>query len=186
MSLKTLSLAFALSAPLQLFTQAANAEWANVRGWTIDSHEGGCLLRSEFVGDTIFSIRLDGYKKSDMDMDIILSNPKWSSLVEGATYNVQVEFNRGTNWDVTFYGGEYNSGLKYLINYEDAYSEDSGTFAQDFMNSESVYIGFEGRRVENLKLEGSRAAFEEMVRCHRSFMNSENNGDPFQSTDPFR
>jgi len=121
-----------------------------------------------------------------MDMDILLFSQKWRSIQAGASYKVGMDFNRGTNWTVDFEGVDFDGSGKGLLNYDDAYSEDSGIFAEDFMRSESLYISFEGKRVANLNLSGSRAAFEEMVKCQRSFINSIDTQDPFAGSDPFR
>jgi hypothetical protein len=160
------------------------AEWANVQGWEIDTHSGGCSLAAKFKGGIHFIIRLDGRSSDDMDMDIMIGNEDWKSIRVGKDYEVRMDFNRGADWNVTFTGKSTDDGNKFLLNYDDAYSEDSGDFAQDFMRSESVYISFEGTPIDNLDLSGSKEAFNEMVKCQRSFINSSQ--DPFSRSDPFR
>jgi hypothetical protein len=172
--------AFVIAIPVR-----ALAEWATVDGWSIYTHEGGCYLSAAFDGDTNFAIGLDGTSKSNMTMDVILFSQKWRSIQVGNTYEVGMDFDRGTNWSVYFEGVEFGDA-KGLYNYDDAYVEDSGIFAEDFMRSDTVYIEFEGERVANLNLSGSRAAFEEMVDCHSSFIESGTTEDPFSGSDPFR
>lgn len=176
-----------LGALLILCTPTSSyAQWAEVEGWLIDTHDSGCMLMAEFEGDVLFSIRLDGFSSKDMEMDIILASSNWSSIRPRSNYEVRMDFNRGTNWNVDFRGIQLGESAKGLLNSSDAYSEDSGIFAEDFMRSDTVYIAFEGKRVANLNLKGSRAAFEEMVECQKSFIAGVGSQDPFSGTDPFR
>jgi hypothetical protein len=163
----------------------ALAEWATVGNWSIETNDGGCYLIAGYEGGTYFAIGLDGASKSDMLMPILIYNQKWRSIQVGASYEVGVDFDRGTDWIVDFTGVATDS-VKGLLNEDHAYAEDSGIFAEDFMRSDYVYVEFEGERVAYLNLSGSRAAYEEMVDCHKSFIGSGATEDPFSDSDPFR
>lgn len=161
----------------------ALAGWAEVEGWIIDSSDTGCYLWAEFDGGTSFMIDFDS-SVEPMSMDIAIWNTKWRSVQVNEEYQVALEFDNGNRWTVAFFATTFDDGTKVLANYDDASSDSNRKFVKDFIASDGVSLEFNGTPIDTLDISGSRAAFQEMVSCHKSLLKS-GDADPFSASDPF-
>ncbi len=153
--------------------------WAKVGDWTISiepSLNNSCFAYAYFNGDTYLAM---GYDRRDDTAYADFSDPDWVSLVEGQTYELTVRFGNKPEWTGDALVSRFTGGDMYLeLIVDDA-------FLDEFAAQNSVRIGFGGREIANLGLQGSRRAMNEVIACQ-----SKNSAaaDPFAGEavpDPF-
>ena len=164
---------------------ASNAElshWKDVGNWNIsfDSNIGICVASTTYDSGTGLSVGLSNLDSNIM-LIVYLSNQKWISLEIEKLYIVEVEFGDETPWTIEMDGIIIDSfrGLRFKV---DANSEISGGFMDEFMREAGVKWTFQGRQLAALNLTDSRAAFDEVVACAKSYRSAAGNiSDPFST-----
>jgi serine protease Do len=153
--------------------------WAEVGNWTIGiepSLDNSCFAYSYFDGDTYLAM---GYDRRDNTAYADFSDPDWSSLVEGQTYSLSIQFGRRPEWTGDALVSTFTGGDKYLELVVD------DEFLNEFAGQNTVRIGFSGKEIAYLNLQGSRRALNAMIDCQNK---NAGTADPFAGAatdDPF-
>jgi hypothetical protein len=166
--------------------------WKKVEGWDIGFYENlpGCLAYMPYEGGTHFWI---GFIKKDdgILLDVSLMDDAWESIEAGKEYSVKVYFGDETPWTLEMSGRVYD-GSPALNFAFDASTEQSGTFAREFMRETGMKWYYRNTMLGHYSLRGSRQAFDEAVACQKSFNEAVAGvSDPFggssggSNSDPF-
>lgn len=160
--------------------QDANT-WASVGNWTIaiePNLANSCYAYAYFDGDTYLSM---GYDRRDNTAYADFSDPDWSSLVDGETYPLTVQFGNRPEWSGDALASTFTGGDVYLELVVD------DEFLNEFAGQNSVRIGFNGSEIAHLNLQGSRRALNETIACQNK-NKAPAEADPFKGAatdDPF-
>lgn len=137
--------------------------WRTVGTWSVyvdRTLNDGCYLASRFTNDTVFRVGVGAGE--DAKFYVILGNPAWRSLREGAKYHLTFAFDAETPWDAPVTVVEL-AGFEYLMaNFSDT------RFWREFAGSRRLVVTRSGKPVTSLSLEGAASAFQELVRCQKS------------------
>lgn len=168
------------------------SEWKVVGNWNIDfySNGPGCGASTVYGAETLFLI---GLLKRDDDilLGVTIIDDAWESIEAGKEYAVKVYFGDETPWTLEMTGRDFSGspGLSFTF---DSSTEQSGLFAEEFTKETSMKWFYQNVMLGHYSLRGTRAAFEEIVACQKSF-NEATSGvsDPFggssgsSNPDPF-
>ncbi|NNU80682.1 hypothetical protein HMH01_09565 [Halovulum dunhuangense] len=163
-------------------------DWKMVGTWDISHYSSseGCLAYAEFANGTAFFIGFD-LSTGDLLLDVTLMNGAWRSIVPGSDYTVQAVFGAETPWELAMIGEDFDGtpGLMMLV---DATSDQAALFIEEFSKTYVMAWRYNGAPLGSFPLAGSRAAFEEVLACQRSWTVAAAPADPFAApvTDPFR
>jgi hypothetical protein len=181
----------ALAGALALASTTAQAEvtlWKKVGGWDVSFYPGlpGCLASAEYNRGTTFFI---GFIRSDRDLllNVTLMDESWGSIEAGKEYEVKFYFGDESPWTLNMRGERYGQfpGLDFTIS---AAASQADLFVEEFQRELYMEIFYAGVSLGKYTLKGTRAAFQETIRCQRSFNDAVTSvGDPFSagSSDPF-
>jgi hypothetical protein len=185
--LKTITLAGVLA----LACTASQAEvtlWKRVSGWDVSFYPGlpGCLASVQYNRGTSFFI---GFIRRDRDLllNVTLMDEAWRSIEAGKEYEVKIYFGDESPWTLNMLGERYGQfpGLDFSIS---ATADQADLFVEEFQRELYMEIFYAGVSLGKYTLKGTRAAFQETIRCQRSFNDAVTSvGDPFSagSSDPF-
>lgn len=170
-------LALTLSAPL---AHANNIPWKNVGWWEIfyTSSLNGCAAGTTYQDGSVFLIGLGG--EGELDLEVLLLNQSWRSIVPNQNYNVQVRFDSRAPWNLTM-TGVVSDGLHGLKLRNTATSNQAHRFLTEFMRKTRMTWSYAGNSLGVLRLNGSSRAFQEVIACTRAYRGAiGRNPDPFQ------
>ena len=167
---------------------ADTIHWKSVSGWDISFYPGaeGCQAFAVFEQDTAFFIGFDS-TENQLSLDLTLLDQRWSSLEQDKNYEVSVQFGNESPWTVTMTGLAVDGypGLHILIN---AGSDKAALFVEEFQRKTFMEWTYQGNLLGRFTLRGSRKAFDEVIRCQRSYSEAKaSQSDPFSTkkNDPF-
>ncbi|MEX0340582.1 MAG: hypothetical protein AB3N11_16265 [Arenibacterium sp.] len=149
----------------------ANAQperWAIIRGWDIGYYPAtqGCLAFTAFE-DTNFFIGFDMHEEVPA-LDITVLDSRWSSIEPMARYPVTLAFGDEPPWTLEMQGVMMDGlpGLNILI---DASIDQSLEFIEEFQREMRMRWSYGDAELGEFTLRGSRRAFDEVLKCQRSF-----------------
>lgn len=142
--------------------------WAIVQGWDIGYYPAtqGCLAFTAF-DDTNFFIGFDMHADVPA-LDITVLDHRWSSIEPMGRYPVTLTFGNESPWTLEMQGVMMDGlpGLNILI---DASIEQSLEFIEEFQREMRMRWSYGEAELGEFTLRGSRRAFEEVLKCQRSF-----------------
>lgn len=186
MSLK--SLAASLALVLTSMAPAAaqdNDFWGAVGDWDISvdpTIDNGCYALASWNGGTILRI---GRNPQANNFYFLIGNDDWTSLNPEGEYEIQIQFGNRPIWDVSANGFQFNPGETVYLHAQSSKMD----FVREFQAALNMRISYNGSEIDNLKLTGSRRAWDEVERCQNAQYNRPKTGggtsnDPF-ANDPF-
>ena len=188
--IRTLATAAILTASLTTVS-ADTIDWKTVGGWDISFYPGsaGCQAFAVFDRETAFFIGFDN-NNDDLSLDVTILDERWSSIQDGEDYSITVKFGDESPWTLGMTGTVVDnySGLNLMI---DVASDEAELFVTEFQRENSMDWSYNNNRLGHYTLRGSRRAFDEVIKCQRSFLEAVNeNKDPFAGnssgkSDPF-
>lgn len=187
---RTLTAAGILTASLTNVS-AETIDWKTVGGWDISFYPGssGCQAFAVFDSETAFFIGFDN-NDDELSLDVTILDERWSSIQDGDDYSISVKFGDESAWTLAMTGTVVDnySGLNLMIDLD---SDEAELFVDEFQRENSMNWSFNGKRLGHFTLRGSRRAFDEVIRCQRSYLEAvSQNDDPFAAdssgkSDPF-
>ena len=188
--IRTLTAAGILAASLTT-AAAETIDWKMVGEWDISFYTGsaGCQAFAIFQEKTAFFIGFDS-TDDNLKLDVTILDKRWGSINDGEDYSIKLKFGDESSWTLGMTGTVVDdySGLNLLI---DAGTDEADLFIDEFQRENSMNWSFNGNRLGHYTLRGSRRAFDEVIRCQRSYLEAAGQSDdPFAATnsgksDPF-
>ncbi len=182
MSAKSLALILGVSLSGLPASAADNDFWAAVGNWdvSVDPTIGnGCYALASWNGGTVLRI---GRNPQKDNFYFLVGNDDWRSISPDGSYDIQVQFGSRPVWDVSASGLQFNSGETVYLHAQSTKMD----FIAEFQAALNMRISYNGKEIDNLKLNGSRRAWDEVEKCQREMNSRGSTGkDPFAETDPF-
>lgn len=138
--------------------------WKNVGNWeiSIDKTIGnGCYALASWVGGTVLRIGLNPQKNN---FYTLIGNDAWTSLEDGKTYDIAIQFDSRPRWDVKANGLKLGSGGTVYLHAQSTKFE----FIDEFMKANRLKLSYGGKEIDVLKLNGSSRAFQEVRACQKA------------------
>lgn len=148
--------------------------WSTVGFWSImidTSLQNGCYLLASFDNDTVFRVGMNG--KDITKYYFALSNSKWRSLKPGQDHALTFQFDEEGPWDVPARVVTLGDGPVLMGTFSDV------SFWAEFALAKGLYIRRNGDYVTGINLDGTKLAFDEMLRCQESQLSKVSLEDPF-------
>lgn len=160
--------AVALLVQAAIPAQAGVERWAIMRGWDIGYYDAtqGCLAFTTFQ-DTSFFIGFD-MNEDVPALDITVLDPRWTSIEPQARYPVTLIFGDEPPWTLEMHG-VFMDGLPGLNILIDASVDESAVFIEEFQREMRMQWRYGDAPLGEFTLRGSRRAFDEVLKCQRSF-----------------
>lgn len=163
----------------------------DVRGWTIKvdrTTDNGCFMFASYEGGSILRAQFD---MNDGTFDFFIGNSDWRSIEYGKSYDTSLQFGSRKPWKGEAEGywfGSETPALLFSLSFGDEGS--AVTFIEEFMETTSLRVRYEGKQIANLSLKGTYAAMQEMFSCQQAMVDAVGS-DPFapdggSRNDPFR
>ncbi|MCP3972159.1 MAG: hypothetical protein GY717_17915 [Rhodobacteraceae bacterium] len=151
--------------------------WKSVGNWdvSIDPTIGnGCYALVSWDGGTTLRI---GRNPEVQNFYLLIGNKKWSSLRADKSYEISIRFGNRSPWEVSANGFQFNPGEMVYLH---AQSTKMG-FIREFQRALNMRISYDGNEIDNLKLVGSRKAWDAVEQCQREVAarGTGNLDDPF-------
>ena len=151
--------------------------WKSVGDWdiSVDPTLGnGCYAVASWNGGTVLRIGRDPQKGM---FYILLGNDAWESLRPDGQYDISIQFGSRASWDVSASGLQFNPGEVVYLHAQSSQME----FIREFQRALNMKVSYQGREIDNLRLTGSRRAWDEVEACQRAVSRSGigSNSDPF-------
>lgn len=165
---------FAAALALATLPLAATAEgvnhWAYVGWWDVDYYPGmrGCAATVEFDEGINFLIGIDA-SSGNPQLAIAVMHRNWDRISDGATYNLTVQFDGRSPWDVTASGMTLNN-INGLVITEPVDSDQAAPFANEFQRSYNMTWRYQGDSLGKLSLKDSRRALDTAIECTKANM----------------
>lgn len=159
--LRTPLYALAFLASSMMVTKDASAEeihLGKVDGWSInyDNAENGvCSAVGTYEGGTTLDVL---YLGPGNTWALIITNPKWTSVVKDREYQTEYIFNQRRGWKGADRGVK-NGLLSYGLKPD---------FIEDFARSSVLDIKLGNRTIDRISLRGTRAAINALKDCYES------------------
>jgi hypothetical protein len=156
---------------------AADSEtslWRKVGVWTVyvdHTLEDGCFVFATFTNDT--AVRVGVNRQSGGQYYVMLANPDWRSLKVGEKYDLQFQFGSNSPWTGPTTAKAMGNSVALMVDFTDS------TFWTEFSNSGELDVTRNGKPVTKVDLTGSKAAFDELVKCQQSEDAQARSRDPF-------
>lgn len=174
-------LAFVTTAGLALAAPGEAAQdvlfWKDVGDWEIaidPTIQDGCYAVATWNGGTVLRI---GRNPQKDNFYFLIGNDKWASLQPNEPYDIEIRFGNRAGWDVAATGLQFNPGETVYLHAESTKME----FIDEFQRALNMRISYQGAEIDNLKLTGSRRAWDEVEVCQRAVASrgTGNANDPF-------
>lgn len=181
-------LKIALSSVLACVAGAAYAQdtvtWnENVHGWQVAidrTIDDSCFIISAFE-DQLF-LRFQ-FNAEEQNMQFIVANVAWQSLVTGQEYDLELVFGEDSPWSGIAQGHVWNGILPSLVLSVPFEDQQASKFIQEFGDQGSVRVSYDGNEIANLTLAGTNDAIASMMACQQAMSEAgafkETNADPF-------
>ncbi|MDJ0628390.1 MAG: hypothetical protein QNJ44_09040 [Rhodobacter sp.] len=173
--------AFAVATALTLVAPMAQAEdatfWKNVGDWEISidpTISDGCYAVATWNGGTVLRI---GRNPQEDNFYFLIGNDKWASLQPDEPYDIEIQFGSRAPWDVSANGLQFNPGETVYLHAQSTKMD----FIREFQRALSMKISYNDNEIDNLKLTGSRRAWDEVENCQRQVAAR----GPGSASDPF-
>ncbi|MEL7116555.1 MAG: hypothetical protein AAGP08_13395 [Pseudomonadota bacterium] len=153
--------------------------WKSVGDWDISidtTIQNGCYALASWNGGTVLRI---GRDPSRDNFYVLIGNDKWASLRPEEEYAISIQFGNRSPWDVSARGLQFNPGETVYLHAASAKMD----FIREFQRALNMRISYDGSEIDNLKLTGSRKAWDEVEVCQREVARRGlgNSDDPFAS-----
>ncbi len=183
MIIKRLALVLGLSMAAALPAAAQSNNWGNVGEWEISidpTIDNGCYAIASWTGGTVLRI---GRNPQKQNFYFLIGNDKWTSLRPDVDYDIQIQFDRRPIWDVSAKGFQFNPAETVYLHAQSSLMD----FISEFQASNGMKVSYNGSEIDNLRLNGSRRAWDEVEKCQRAMANRAPVApiDPFATDDPF-
>ncbi|MDJ0826027.1 MAG: hypothetical protein QNJ16_11045 [Rhodobacter sp.] len=170
-----------LTAALLLAAMPATAEdtylWKTVGDWDISidpTIDDGCYAVATWNGGTVLRI---GRNPEENNFYFLIGNNKWASLEPDEPYDIEIQFGSRAPWEVSATGLQFNPGETVYLHAESTKMD----FVREFQRALNMKISYQDKEIDNLKLTGSRRAWDEVENCQREVAarGAGNAADPF-------
>lgn len=142
--------------------------WKDVGGWTVSvdpTLNNGCYAFASWNEGTVVRI---GRDPDNGTFYFLIGNDAWESLSHGSDYEISIQFDRRGPWDVDAQGFQFNPGEVVYLHAQSSQME----FIREFQRANNMKISYQGREIDNLRLTGSRRAWDEVEVCQRAMSQS--------------
>lgn len=149
--------------------------WRQVGNWTIavdSSMQNGCFMFGSWNNGTVFRVGVD--RRSKDGYYLLFSNPDWTSLKKGQTYDLQFQFDSRSPWTGPTSVIDLGDNADFLYA-----TFDDPSFWNEFSNSAELDISRDGKSVTQMMLPGAKVAFDELATCQRAQDSQARTRDPF-------
>jgi hypothetical protein len=154
-----LALSF-LAAPL---APAISQTRAPATQWTVAGGEQGCAVHASSPQGTVVSI-LAG--PSQEGLLFLIQNQAWSSLKDGGSYDIAVEFDEAGPWQMKAVAkteiDKDGPGLMFAVPPGQKQGSD---FITEFVQAAGMKIDGEGQRLGDLQIGSGRSAMTALAQC---------------------
>ncbi len=147
--------------------------WGEAGGWVIKvdhTLDNSCFAMRVYEDGTVLRI---GFNAAESKNYFVIANSDWSSLQEGETYPINIQFDANDTWDAPATGVKFGTLTVLYTIFSDS------EFWAEFAISRAVKITRNGRLVGNYLLDGSYKAFEMVIECQKTFNQGRQKRDPF-------
>jgi len=161
--------------------------WKSVGYWDISyfPSDHGCSASTAYEKGISFDIGVST-NSSGAYLIVYLYNSAWTSIEDGKSYPLTVQFGHSAPWNIDM-NGQVVDGDPALSFSHDFGSKEAQNFMTEFMQANSMEWTYNGTSLGVLSLRGSSAALREAVNCTKSYLDAAGSSDPFSgSPDPFR
>ena len=138
--------------------------WKSVGDWEISidpTIENGCYAVATWNGGTVLRI---GRNPEADNFYFLIGNDKWASLQPEQAYDIEIQFGSRAAWEVSANGLQFNPGETVYLHAQSTKME----FIREFQRALNMKISYDGNEIDNLKLQGSRRAWDEVENCQRT------------------
>jgi hypothetical protein len=158
--LKPLLAAAFLALPVALATAQTPAPGAQ---WTVAGGEQGCAVHTSAQQGTVVSILAGPGQDSLL---FLVQNPSWSSLKDGGSYDIAVEFDDAGPWQLKAVAkteiDQDGPGLMFAVPPGQKQGSD---FITEFVQAAGMKIDGQGQRLGTLPLGSGRSAMTALAQC---------------------
>lgn len=164
---------------------AESSLWKSVGPWDVRFYpdDRGCSAVTQYEGGTAFFIGFSEHENG-IGFEVIIFNENWKSIEDGKDYDIEVKFGNESPWDLNMTGIEDSDGIPGLKFWNSEDSDNVARFVDEFQRKLSMEWRYQGTSLGRFALRGSRAAFDEVLKCQNSFKNATSDNDPFSTTQP--
>lgn len=158
---------------------AESVNWTQIGEWDIavdTTIDNGCYALAGWDGGTVLRIGRNPLKEN---FYMLIGNDSWASLQHGVAYEIQVQFGGQPRWDVSAVGLQFAEGETAYLHAQSTQME----FIEEFQRALNMKISYDGKVIDNLKLTGSRRAWEAVEACQSEVAarGAAASSDPFAS-----
>jgi len=155
--------------------------WKTIGNWDIsidNSVGGGCFTSANWESGTFLRL---GFHPQNDNFYMLIGNDKWTSLHPGQDYEIQIKFDRKAPWDVAATGFQFDDGETVYLHAQST----KFAFIEEFMRHNKMKIFYQGKEIDQLRLNGSSRAFKEVITCQEAVdMRAASATDPFAGSAP--
>jgi hypothetical protein len=158
------------------YAQSSNPSdvWRRVGNWTIavdHTIDDGCFAMSSFDNDSVFRIGIDPVRSKSYYF--ILGNTNWTSLKVGEEYELDFQFDQESPWNGTARVVKIGNGIFLMVSFSDE------SFWNEFIGAQALSVTRGNVSVTQLRLDGSKVAFDALIECQTAQNNRKQARDPF-------
>lgn len=143
--------------------------WHNdINGWSVAvdrTIDNSCFIISGFEDDLFLRFQ---FNAAQQNIQFIVASARWSSLVNGDNYALEVAFGGQEPWSGQAKGHLWNGILPSLVLSVPVADQQASLFMQDFTAHSFVSIAYEGSEIARIDLEGTEEAVASMLACQDS------------------
>lgn len=156
--------------------------WKSVGDWEISvdpTIDDGCYAVATWNGGTVLRI---GRNPEADNFYFLIGNNKWASIQPDQPYDIEIRFGSRAPWEVSANGLQFNPGETVYLHAQSTKMD----FIREFQRALNMKISYQGTEIDNLKLTGSRRAWDEVEACQRAVAQRgvANANDPFAAGSP--
>lgn len=151
-----------------------SALWKELDTWSIfvdQTLDYGCFVASRFTNNTVFRVGIDSSKPDSYY--VMIGNPAWRSLKEDQKYELEFQFGSESPWDVPAIAVNMDGDMLLVATFSDA------TFWAEFVRATFLDVTRQGKSITRISMNGTKMAFDELVRCQKAQNSQKVARDPF-------
>lgn len=148
--------------------------WKELKTWSVfvdPTLDHGCFVASRFTNNTVFRVGVDS--SGSGSYYVMIGNPAWQSLKEDQEYDLQFQFGSEVPWDVPAIAVNMDGEMLLVARFSDA------TFWGEFVRATFLDVSRQGKSVTRISMDGTKMAFDELVRCQKTQNAQKIARDPF-------